>query len=68
VNAGVVSRPVEFRAVSEFLQSATDRAAAFVIQGEAGIALADECCSYAYARLASATPVCRPTNDFAAEN
>jgi DNA-binding CsgD family transcriptional regulator len=37
VNAGVVSRPVEFRAVSEFLQSATERASAFVIEGEAGI-------------------------------
>ncbi|WP_353361468.1 AAA family ATPase [Mycobacterium sp.] len=37
VNAGLVSRPVEFRAMSEFLRSAAERTSGFVIEGEAGI-------------------------------
>ncbi|MCW2628138.1 MAG: transcriptional regulator, luxR family [Mycobacterium sp.] len=37
VSAGLVSRPVEFRAISEFLQSAAERTSGFVIEGEAGI-------------------------------
>jgi ATP/maltotriose-dependent transcriptional regulator MalT len=37
VNGGLVSRPVEFRAVSEFLRSAAERTCGFVIEGEAGI-------------------------------
>src|SRR6185369_3256949 len=35
--AGVVSRPLEIRAVSEFLQSAAHQPAALVIEGEPGI-------------------------------
>jgi DNA-binding CsgD family transcriptional regulator len=35
--AGVVSRPLEIRAVSEFLQSATRQPSALVIEGEPGI-------------------------------
>ena len=37
VSAVLVSRPVEFRAISEFLQSAAERTAGLVIEGEAGI-------------------------------
>jgi DNA-binding CsgD family transcriptional regulator len=37
VSAGLVSRPVEFRAISEFLRSATDQTSSLVIEGEAGV-------------------------------
>jgi ATP/maltotriose-dependent transcriptional regulator MalT len=37
VNAGVVNRPLEFRAVSEFLRSAAQRPSGLVIEGEPGI-------------------------------
>jgi hypothetical protein len=37
VNAGLVGRPAEFRAISEFLQPAAERTCGFVIEGEAGI-------------------------------
>jgi DNA-binding CsgD family transcriptional regulator len=37
VNSGVVSRPLEFRAVSEFLQSACVQPSGLIIEGEAGI-------------------------------
>ena len=37
MSAGLVSRPVEFRAISEFLRSAAERTSGLVIEGEAGI-------------------------------
>ena len=37
MNAVLVSRPVEFRAISEFLPSAAERTSGLVIEGEAGI-------------------------------
>jgi hypothetical protein len=37
VSSGVVSRPQEFRAVAEFLQSAVARPSGLLIEGEAGI-------------------------------
>jgi DNA-binding CsgD family transcriptional regulator len=37
VSAGLVSRPVEFRAISEFLRSAAEQTSSLVIEGEAGV-------------------------------
>jgi DNA-binding CsgD family transcriptional regulator len=37
VNAGVVSRPLEGRAVTEFLQAAAERPSGLIVGGEAGI-------------------------------
>ena len=37
VNAGLVDRPTEFRAIAAFLQSAAERTSGLVIEGEAGI-------------------------------
>ncbi len=37
MNAGLVNRPVEFRAISEFLHSTAERTSGLIIEGEAGI-------------------------------